>query len=80
MHFQPSCNSLPAASPSPSEGNNGSGATLAEKRDLKIDLWRAKIRGDNILRKHDLIGFSNRFIFCKVKSHQVHCLGLYEHP
>lgn len=84
--FPTSCNSLPAASPSPSQGNNGSGATLAEMRDLKIDLWRAKIgggregelEGGNISRKHYLIVFSNRFIFCKVKSHRVCCLGLYE--
>lgn len=78
VHFQPSCNPLPAAAPSPSQGNNGSGATLAEKRDLKIDLWRAKIRRVNFLRKFYLICFSNRFISCKIRSHRVCCLGLYE--
>lgn len=46
MHFQSSCNSLPAASPSTSQGNNGLGARLAGNRDLKIGLWRAKIKGE----------------------------------
>lgn len=63
MHFQPTCNPLPAASPAPTQGNNGSGATLAEKAELKIDLWRAKIRGATFRESVVLFGLLTG-IFC----------------